>query len=92
MEDAFVVLVTLDGRNQFNRVLEGEGAAKASAKRYAKDILNLQEKGDRGCWEVLVSKVIDRRSFAFWRTEPDARRTQGGRMQVGSDGASTEQS
>jgi hypothetical protein len=92
MEDAFVVLVTLDGRNQFNRILEGEGAAKATAERYAKDILNLQEKGDRGCWEVFLSKVIDRQSFAYGGPNLMLNAPQGGRMLVGSDGSSSEQS
>ena len=85
MADFFVVLVTLDGRGQFNRVLDGEGEAKASAERYAKDILTLQGKGDQGCWEVFTSKVIDRQSFAYGGTNVMLDAPQGGRMLVGSD-------
>ena len=92
MADTFVVLVTLDGRGQFNRVLEGEGEAKASAERYAKDILTLQGKGDQGCWEVLTSKVIDRQSFAYGGSNLKLDAPQGGRMLVGSDSSSSEQS
>ena len=86
MEDPFVVLFTLDGRDQFNRILEGESAAKAAAKRYAEDILTLLEKGDQGCWEVFTSKVIDRRSFAYGGPNLLLKAPIGGRMLVGSDG------
>jgi hypothetical protein len=91
MADFFVVLVTLDGRGQFNRVLEGEGAAKASAERYAKDILTLQGKGDQGCWEVFTSKVIDRQSFSYGGPNVMLDAPQAGRMLVGSDSSSCEQ-
>ncbi len=91
MADTFVVMVTLDGRNQFNRILEGEGAAKAAAKRYAKDILNIQEKGDRGCWEVFTSKVVDRQSFTYGGPNMFLGAPPGGRIMVGSDGTSCEQ-
>jgi len=91
MADFFVVLVTLDGRGQFNRVLEGEGAAKASAERYAKDILTLQAKGDQGCWEVLTSRVIERHSFPYGGPNLMLDAQQGGRMLVGTDGSSCEQ-
>jgi hypothetical protein len=84
-------MVTLDGRDQFNRVLEGESAAKAAAKRYAKDILTLQEKGDRGCWEVFTSKVVDRQSFAYAGPNLLMNAPKDGRMMVGSDGSSVEQ-
>ncbi len=50
MDETYMVMVTLDGRDQFTRILGGESAAKAAAKRYAKDILTLQEKGYRGCF------------------------------------------
>jgi hypothetical protein len=92
MADAYVVMVTLDGRNQFNRILEGESAAKAAAKRYAKDILTLQERGDQGCWELFTSKVIDRQSFMYSGPNMMLNAPKGARMMVGSDGTSCEQS
>ncbi|HEY3420090.1 MAG TPA: hypothetical protein VGK23_06015 [Methanomassiliicoccales archaeon] len=92
MADTFVVMVTLDGRDQFNRILEGESAAKAAAKRYAKDILTLQEKGDQGCWEVFTSKVVDRQSFSFSGPNMLLNAPKGERMMAGSSGTSCEQS
>lgn len=92
MADTYVVMVTLDGRDHFNRILEGESAAKAAAKRYAKDILTLQEKGDRGCWEVFTSKVIDRSSFSYSGPNVLLNAPPGGRIMAGSDGTSCEQS
>jgi hypothetical protein len=92
MADRYVVMVTLDGRDQFDRILEGESAAKAAAKRYAKDILTLQGKGDRGCWEVFISKVIDRQSFFYGGPNMMLNAPKGGRMLDGSDGTSCEQS
>jgi hypothetical protein len=90
MADTFVVMVTLDGRDQFDRILEGESAAKAAAKRYANDIMALQEKGDQGCWEIFTSKVIDRQSFTFGG--PNLMLNAPGRIMAGSDGTSCEQS
>lgn len=92
MDDTYVVMVTLDGRDQFNRILEGEGAAKAAAKRYAKDVLSLQEKGDKGCWEVFTSKVIDRQSFSYKGPNMMLNAPKGARIMTGSDGTSCEQS
>ena len=92
MADAHVVMVTLDGRNQFDRILEGESAAKAAAKRYAKDILTLQEKGDKGCWEVFTAKVIDRQSFSYNGPNMTLNAPRGERIMAGSDGTSCEQS
>jgi hypothetical protein len=91
MADTYVVMVTLDGRDQFDRILEGESAAKAAAKRYANDIMALQEKGDRGCWEVFTSKVVDRQSFAYVGPNMMLNAPKG-RILVGSDGTSCEQS
>jgi hypothetical protein len=91
MADTYVVMVTLDGRDQFNRILEGESAAKAAAKRYANDIMTLQEKGDKGCWEVFRSKVIDRQSF-FYAGPNVMLNAPNGRMMAGSGGTSREQS
>ncbi|MGD0819052.1 MAG: hypothetical protein ABR986_11765 [Methanomassiliicoccales archaeon] len=90
MAGTYVVMVTLDGRNQFDRILEGEGAAKAAAKRYAKDILTLQEKGDKGSWEVLTMKVIDRLAFAYGGPDMMLNAPKGER--IGPDGTSCEQS
>jgi hypothetical protein len=92
MADTYVVMVTLDGRDQFNRILEGESAAKAAAKRYAKDILTLQEKGDQGCWEVFTSKVVDRQSFSYAGPNVMLNAPRGARMMVGTNGTSCEQS
>ncbi len=92
MDETYMVMVTLDGRDQFTRILGGESAAKAAAKRYAKDILTLQEKGDRGCWEVFTSKVVDRLSFAYAGPNMMLDAPKGGRMMAGSDGTSCEQS
>jgi hypothetical protein len=92
MADTYVGMVTMDGRDQFNLILEGEGAAKAAAKRYAKDILTLQEKGDQGCWEVFTSKVIDRLSFSYSGPNVMLNAPKGERMMAGSDGTSCEQS
>jgi hypothetical protein len=92
MADTYVVMVTLDGRGQFNRILEGESAAKAAAKRYAKDILTLQEKGDQGCWEVFTSKVVDRSSFYYSGPNVMLNAPNGERMMASSDGTSCEQS
>lgn len=91
MADTYVVMVTLDGRDQFNRILEGEGAAKAAAKRYAKDLMTLQEKGDQGCWEVLTTKVIDRVSLSYSGPNVMLNAPPGGRILTGSDGTSCEQ-
>jgi hypothetical protein len=82
----------VDGRDQFNRILEGEGEAKAAAERYTKDILTLQEKGDRGCWEVFTSKVIDRVSLSHRGPNLMMNAPPGGRIMAGSDGTSYEQS
>jgi hypothetical protein len=91
MADTYVVMVTLDGRDQFNRILEGEGEAKAAAKRYAKDILTLQEMGHRGCWEVFTSRVIDRVSFSYGGPNVIMNAPPGGRILAGSAGTSCEQ-
>jgi hypothetical protein len=91
MADSYIVMVTLDGKDQFNRILEGESAAKAAAKRYAKDILTLQEKGDQGCWEVFVSRVVDRQSFSYGGPNVMLN-APNGRIMAGSNGTSCEQS
>jgi len=48
MADLHVVMVTLDCRDQFDRILEGQSAAKATAICYAHVTMALQNKGDLG--------------------------------------------